>query len=595
VRRRAIARRLRSLLLLNIAVIAGGLALLVESGAALKRTELASIDARFGLRGEQPAPADMVVVAVDDRTFNDYPRERWPFDRGLFARALSNVSKGHPRLVVYDVQFTEEQGSTPEDVRADNALVTATRRAGNVVLSTTEVAADGSTRVFGSPVVQRYARATVGNGLVPEDPGGVLRRIPYEIDGLRSLSVAAVERMGRRVDRSLLGDDGMWVDYAGPAGHVKAVSFSRVENGSVAPATFRDKIVVIGATAPSLHDRHPVPVGDEAMSGPEIHANAISTLLRGVPLRSGPRWLDVVIALAMALFVPLAGMRIRVLTAAALGVGLAVVYAVGTQVAFNAGHILPVVAPLLGLAVATVGALGAHGLTETVEKAQVRDLFARFVPDSVVDEVLTRANREDPRIGGVRLTSTVMFSDLRGFTRFAEHLDPGEVIRVLNRYLTLMSDAILDHGGTLVAYMGDGIMAVFGAPIATDDHADRALDAAREMLRRLEEFNRWIESEGLGEPFKMGIGLNTGGVMSGNVGSSRRVEYTAIGDTTNTAARLEASTKGTPHQILVAETVRAAMVREAPDLEQVGDIEIRGRSAVVRVWTLRGSAVEAPG
>ena len=124
---------------------------------------------------------------------------------------------------------------------------------------------------------------------------------------------------------------------------------------------------------------------------------------------------------------------------------------------------------------------------------------------------------------------------------------------MLNRYLTEMSDAILDHDGTLVAYMGDGIMAVFGAPIASDDHADKALGAAREMLERLERFNAWMREEGLGDGFKMGIGLNSGDVMSGNVGSSRRLEYTAIGDTTNTAARLEGMTKGTPYQLFVAD------------------------------------------
>ena len=121
-----------------------------------------------------------------------------------------------------------------------------------------------------------------------------------------------------------------------------------------------------------------------------------------------------------------------------------------------------------------------------------------------------------------------------------------------------MSDAILDNGGTLVAYMGDGIMAVFGAPLEQADHADRALAAAREMAgERLARFNAWLAEEGHGDGFAMGIGLNTGDVMSGNVGSERRLEYTAIGDTTNTAARLEGMTKGTPHQVFLSESTRA--------------------------------------
>jgi adenylate cyclase len=150
-----------------------------------------------------------------------------------------------------------------------------------------------------------------------------------------------------------------------------------------------------------------------------------------------------------------------------------------------------------------------------------------------------------------------------------------------------MSDAILDHDGTLVAYMGDGIMAVFGAPIASEDHADKALGAAREMLDRLERFNDWLRSEGLGDGFKMGIGLNTGDVMSGNVGSARRLEYTTIGDTTNSAARLEGMTKGTPYQLFVADSTRSRLATPPDDLESLDELEVRGRKGAMKVWALR--------
>ena len=270
-------------------------------------------------------------------------------------------------------------------------------------------------------------------------------------------------------------------------------------------------------------------------------------------------------------------------------------YAVAAQLLFDAGWIVAVVAPLVGLALGFVGTLLVHWLSATFERARTRDVFARFVPDAVVDQVLTRATEEgDPRLGGERMDATVLFSDLRGFTTFAEAREPEQVIEVLNRYLTAMSDAILDHGGTLVAYMGDGIMAVFGAPVAADDHADRALAAAREMLARLERFNAWIRERGLGDGFKMGIGLHSGPVMSGNVGSARRLEYAAIGDTTNTAARLEGMTKGTPYQLFVGEATRDRL-RGAPDgLEFVSELEVRGREHAIRVWGLRADAAHAP-
>jgi adenylate cyclase len=185
-----------------------------------------------------------------------------------------------------------------------------------------------------------------------------------------------------------------------------------------------------------------------------------------------------------------------------------------------------------------------------------------------------------------------MFSDLREFTAFAESLPADIVIEVLNRYVSEMSDAILDNGGTLVTYMGDGIMSVFGAPIEMAGHADCALTAAREMLHsRLPGFNEWLKENGLGDGFAMGIGLNSGPIMSGTVGSARRLEYTTVGDAANTASRLEAMTKNTPHSILIADSTRHSLRQPAEDLVFVDELDVRGKRSKVRLWTLaeRGS------
>jgi adenylate cyclase len=226
-----------------------------------------------------------------------------------------------------------------------------------------------------------------------------------------------------------------------------------------------------------------------------------------------------------------------------------------------------------------------------LERRQVRDAFSRFVPEQIVDEVLTRTD-EDLRLAGVRRNATVMFGDLRGFTTFAQTMPADIVIDVLNEYLSEMSDAVLDNGGTLVAYMGDGIMAVFGAPLEVTDHADRALDAAREMLReRLPRFNGWLRENRFGDGFDMGVGVNSGPVMSGTVGSARRLEYAAVGDTTNTAARLEAMTKGTPHSILIAESTWELLRRSRDDLIFVNELEVRGKQARIKAWTLAEAAL----
>ena len=182
---------------------------------------------------------------------------------------------------------------------------------------------------------------------------------------------------------------------------------------------------------------------------------------------------------------------------------------------------------------------------------------------SVVDQVLARTDG-NLRLGAVERLSTVLFSDLRGFTAFSEGQHPQRVLDVVNFYLSEMTAAILEAGGTLIAYMGDGIMALFGAPLEQRDHADRALAAAREMLGpRLERFNQWMIEQGYPSGFRMGIGLHSGLVMAGNVGSDERLDYTAIGDTTNTASRLEGMTKGEPYMLFISDATRDHLDRPA--------------------------------
>jgi adenylate cyclase len=228
-----------------------------------------------------------------------------------------------------------------------------------------------------------------------------------------------------------------------------------------------------------------------------------------------------------------------------------------------------------------------------LERERLRGVFARFVPEHVVDEVLARTD-DDLRLGGSRDIGTVMFTDLRGFTSYSEATAPQRVIELLNEYFSEMIDAIFEQGGTLVGYRGDGVLAVFGAPIPSEDHADSALAAAREMLEvRLPRFNRWLRERGLGDGFAMGIGLNSGHFMSGNVGSPRQLEYTVHGDTVNTASRLEGMTKTTERSILVAESTRDALLDPPGDLSFVGEFEVRGRESKIRIWTLGGRTTEA--
>jgi adenylate cyclase len=573
-------RRIRTLLLLGAATFCALAGLGLMAGDALRRLDLNTVDMRFDVRGARPTPDSVAVVAIDDQSINAAGNV-FPFTRRLHARVIRNLKKAGAAVIAYDVQFTQRSG----DDAADNALIEAVRARGpRVVLATTAVSPGGTTRIFGGGEGLRYSRGVPSESNFEADADGVTRHMTLEADDLETFAVAAARlRMGHPV--ATPHDPAPWIDYAGPPRTVKYLSFIDVARGRFRASDVRGKVIVVGATATALQDqRETSTTGALKMPGPEVHANAIDTALEGFPLRSGPGWLNVLLVVLLGVAAPFAAIRLRMLYAVPIGIAAIAAVVVGAQLAFNNDVIIRIVYALVAGLAALLATGAIHGVTVAFERATTRDAFARFVPESVVDQVLQDA--EGVRLGGVRGEATVMFSDLRGFTSFAETLQPEQVIDALNRYLTAMSEAILEHGGTLVAYMGDGIMAVFGAPIQQDDHADRALSAARNMLERLEGFNGWLREQELHQGFKMGIGLNTGPVMSGNVGSERRLEYTALGDTTNTAARLEGMTKGTPHQLYLADSTRAALRTPAADLVEVGDFEVRGRKAKITLWSL---------
>ena len=431
------------------------------------------------------------------------------------------------------------------------------------MLAATEVGAKGYTEVLGSPQNLKTAGARAAEDHFTVDTDGVVRRFAGSYNTLGSFPIVAAEAFtGRRVSSLRFADGPLPIDYAGPQETFKAVPYAKVMRDEFAPGTFIGKLVIVGASAPLLQDLHATPMSS-IMPGPEIWANATSTLLRGVPLTNAPDWLDIALIILLGIAAPLSSLRLKRWRSLLDAVALAILFTIATQLAFNTGWIWTFVYPLLALALGTLGTLAVLYVGEAIERERVHDLFARFVPADVVDEVVARTDG-NLRLGAVERDCTVLFSDLRGFTSFSEKQPAERVIEVVNCYLNEMTEAILGAGGTLISYMGDGIMAVFGAPLEQPDHADRALVAAIEMIGpRLDRFNAWLAEEGHDHAFVMGVGINSGSVMAGNIGSEQRVEYTALGDTTNTASRLEGMTKGSGHMLFVADTTRERMQRPA--------------------------------
>jgi adenylate cyclase len=573
-------RRARLALLAMTAVVAIGVSALLQGLGALERLELSTVDARLSIRGDEAPHPDVVVVGLDEKTASAFGRP--PLPRSVHARVLDRLHAAGARVIAYDLRF---QG--PTRPREDRALIDAVSRARPVVLATF----DPNGRPIPVPAGHRNPErlgAVLASIAVPTDADGKVRKLLYAPIELPTLPVQTGGLfLGREVPESEFDENLAWVDFAGPPGTVPTYPLVDVVRGRVDPDAFRGKVVVVGPTDPLEKDLVDTPTSDAPMPGPELQAQSVATVLAGFPLTAAPGAVNALLLVLMALAAPLLALRRSAVLVLAGGLALLLVFLLLAQLAYGAGRVVHVVAPVLALLIGIAGALITHYALVARERRHLRSLFSRFVPPQVVDSVIDRVD-EDLRLGGVRRDGTVMFCDLRGFTSFSEELEPELVVEVVNRYLTEMSGAILAHGGTLVAFMGDGIMALFGAPIEQDDHADRALRAAREMLsERLPRFNAWLAENGTAHEFRMGVGLNSGPVLSGNVGSPERLEYTALGDTTNTAARLEGMTKGTDHQVYVAAST-AERLRERPaDLEPVGELPIRGRQRTLEVWTLK--------
>lgn len=593
-------RRRRRLLLLSVAVVSAALGILTHATGAFHRVELASIDARFQVRGSEPSLVKgLLVVGIDGPTLSyfsnrkaimDHEAANWPFPRRDDARVINNLVRAGAKRIGVDIAFTQ-----PTDTADDDALAEAVANGGHMVLATNLVGPHGQTDILGGNAnLWRFGHSIPGNSTVINDSDGSLRRMQFEYQGLETFGAAVAAEAGdKAVTPSLFGGPNTRqpIDYAGPPGTVPSLSYSRVYTGDFPKAMVKGKIVIIGATDQLLQDVHITPTSGssssgELMSGPEVQANIVATILHGIPLRFAAGWVNVLLIICLGFVAPLLGLRGWALRALAGAIGVGALYAIAVQLSFNSGRIVAFTDAEFSLVLGIVGTLAVVYLGEAFERQYARATFARFVPPDVVDQVLASTD-DDLRLAGVERVCTVMFSDLRGFTQFSESQPVERVIAVVNHYLNEMTEAILAAGGTLIAYMGDGIMAVFGAPLEQDDHADRALRAAREMIGpRLAAFNAWLTEQGYEAGMRMGVGLNTGPVMCGNVGAEQRVEYTAIGDTTNTASRLEGMTKGSDHMLFVSESTRDHL-REVPeDLVFLEEFEVRGREAKMRVHSI---------
>jgi len=351
----------------------------------------------------------------------------------------------------------------------------------------------------------------------------------------------------------------------------------------------------VGAEHPGNQDLHRTPyaqgfLGWEGtlMSGVEIQANIAETLISGRSPRPLPAGIFPVYLFAVLLCGAILFFRLPLPWGAAAGAGIGVACGAASFLFFRQGVALPLAGVHAGLALAYLGTLWRRLTGEERRRARLQQLFGRYVSSAVVDKLM--ASGRQPDLGGELFCVTVLFSDIRNFTTLSERLTPHEVVEMLNACFERICEPILNHGGTVDKFIGDAVMAVFGAPAPSRDHARDACRAALEMAEGAQAFRGWMAerfpNRGLPE-FHMGVGVHSGEAVVGDIGSSKRMEYTAIGDTVNTAARMESASKTMGWTIVVSdETVRLA----GPDIQtgQRDTISVKGREGQVKVHELIG-------
>lgn len=614
-----------------IAALASGAVGIVHLTGALERLELLLQDARIASGAGRTAPRDDIVIAWVDQDSIDHVRRSgtsFPWPRSVWQEVLGYLRQGGARAVVFDVLFTEP-GLVAEDDQTFGQALDATR--GDVLAFKFVGYRDGGFDDAETERMERRGLAVAGAEALPAGRGVTLPipeleapseglgfvnvrpdadRVHRGYDLLRSwrgraypslaLAAAMAARGVNRVDfdgRSVrIGETSVPVDpqarmqlafRGGPLtfAHVQVVnileSLVRIDQGQepIYPAArFEDKVVLVAINAEGYADVLPTPLSTD-FPGVELHATALDNLLQGDALRRPEigGWLAVagavlgtavVFALPSTLW-PTLGMAF-----------LVALIAIASLWAFAAGVLLPTAAPLLGALSGGGGSFLWRLTFEGRKRREMRRAFSSYMAPEVVAEVL--AHPDNVQLGGEVRKVTLLFTDLAGFTGLAERVEPQELVAFLNDYFTRMCDRVLEQRGVIDKFIGDSIMAMFGAPLAQPDHPVRAVHAALGMLAEMRRIDAELLAAGR-PPVQTRIGIHSGEAVVGNMGSNKRFDYTAIGDTVNLASRLEGANKAFGTRCLVSEP---AWLAAAPGVlgREVGLVRVKGREQPVRVF-----------
>jgi adenylate cyclase len=376
----------------------------------------------------------------------------------------------------------------------------------------------------------------------------------------------------------------MLVNFAGPPRTFPHYSIADILKGRLSPELFQGKIILVGATSTGTKDIRVTPYST-VFPGTEIHANVIENILHNNFIRR-PGWtalFDLSAILLVGIFMGLVVPRVKAVLGMILATAIVAAYVAANYLIFAKYSLwLNLVYPVLTGTTAYLGITIYKYVTEEKEKKKIRGAFQYYLTNSVINEML-----KDPsklKLGGDKKDLTVMFSDIRGFTTISEKLSPEELVRLLNEYLTAMTNIVFKYEGLLDKYIGDAIMAVFGAPLDQPDHAERACRTALEMMAELGKLQKKWEAEGR-PVIRIGVGLNTGDMVVGNMGSDMRFDYTVMGDNVNLASRLEGINKEYNTSIVISESTHEK-VKDRLFCRELDSVRVKGKQLPVKIYEL---------
>ncbi len=597
---------MRKKLLPPLAALAAALLLTLLAGlGALDRPDQAAADLLY--QRERFSEGNIVLVGIDQRALEELgPYSQW--SRDVFARAVEALNaseEDRPAVIGLDVLFTGE--TAPE---TDAALAEAAGRYGNVVTASSakfggDPLSDGngdyyldgfSPLAYDEPYEALRDVTVQGHVNAMMDGDGIIRHGLLSLtlsDGRRVPSFALAVAQKYAEAKGLPEPEPPQTDRRGfwylpfvrlPGDYSENISIADLLDGSVPMDHFRGKIVLIGPYAAGLGDSYTTAIDHaKPMYGVEVQANAAEAiLLADYPreAKDAPQLAALFALLLLAFF--LFWKRHAALSTAALAV-LAGGWLGLCLLMRERGLLLRVLWVPVGAAILYLGCLAVNYIQSVLETRRVTATFQRYVAPEIVRELLKTPDAL--KLTGKTAEIAVLFVDVRGFTSMSEVLSPTEVVAILNRYLTLISDCILKHGGTLDKFVGDAAMAFWGAPLPCDDAVLEAARAAVDMIEGSRALSDQLTAE-FGRTVSFGIGIHTGEAVVGNVGSPKRMDYTAIGDTVNTAARLEANAPG--GTIYISRAVADALGDRARVTSLGDSVPLKGKQAGFEVLVLEG-------